>query len=231
MELVHDIGPYTPTVDIDENTDLVVGDWILIDSEKMKITSMERSGTRLLVSRAKGQTSPTDHSAGVTVTETAAVEGSGAGAIEVTTITLTDAQIKALPTTAVDIVPNPGVGKIILPFFVFLHMAPSAYVNYTNIDAAATVRFGPLLPVFEEGEDQVSALLATSEFGNAVLVTEQGLSSAPITLTRPLSAWADEDLDGPLQMTAQNTAAGDFTGGDAGNALHITVFYRVITLQ
>jgi hypothetical protein len=46
-------------------------------------------------------------------------------------ITLTDADIKALPTTPFELVPNPGANKVIVPKDYFLIMKAAA--SYTNI--------------------------------------------------------------------------------------------------
>ena len=55
------------------------------------------------------------------------------------------------------------------------------------------------------------------------------LSDTPTQLTRPNFAWANTDLDGPLRINATNIG-GDFTGGDAGNSLRITVLYTLIAV-
>jgi hypothetical protein len=153
----------------------------------------------------------------------------GAGDIQVATVIVTDAQIKALPTTPIVLIPDPGVGKIILVLFAFLHWSPSDYVPYTNIDPTAQIFSGVLMPVFSEvDEGAVSGMLATSGLGNAVMVAEQTLTVAPGRLTRPNFDWGDGDIDGPFQLTAQNGSAGPFTGGDPTNVLSITVFYATI---
>lgn len=72
------ISPSDVKVPVASTTGLVAGDWIQIDSEKLRITSVE--STRVLCTRGVGSTSPAAHSSGATVTEISADSASSSSA-------------------------------------------------------------------------------------------------------------------------------------------------------
>ena len=77
-------------------------------------------------------------------------------------VILTDAQIKALPTTAVTIVPAPGIGKLIIPQVAIARMNWTA--DYDNIDSVCALYVdlsGTFVgALFQETLSGVSSLLA-----------------------------------------------------------------------
>jgi len=130
-----------------------------------------------------------------------------------TTVVLTDAQIKALPTTPVEIVAAPAAGLMIVPL-AFSLVSSFGGGAYTNVDAGATMtpQFGSIAA---SAAVDVSDLTAT---GDDVVVP----LDAKITGTvAGLQATA-------LDLACANAALGNFTGGDAANTLTVTVVYATI---
>ncbi len=160
--------------------------------------------------------------------------GGGGGAISVATVTLTNAQIKALPTTPVTVVAAPGAGFELVPIHATLHMDWAA--DYTNIDAAAQV-----LVRYDAGQAPLSGLDEAASYTTGVtgLLAEGASTSAFLT---PLSyksstnksvALAGQDdaqtENLALTLVADNNGMSDFTGGDAANSLKVTLLYYTVT--
>src|SRR5678816_618252 len=143
------------------------------------------------------------------------------------TVTLTNAQIKALPTTAIPLVSAPGVGLIVVPQQVAWYM--NWVADYTGIHAAArigvsfTASSSSTMLYFNESVlGQVSDLLAdgSSHFtvmSPRVLTGDSGGGGQFVTAL-------GQGVDDPgasnkgIQVIAVNSS-GDFTGGNAGNSL------------
>lgn len=143
------------------------------------------------------------------------------------TVTLINAQIKALPTTPFLIVPALGVKKILLPFQALLSL--KWYDDYSTINAAAILvisdpdKANQCLAHLDEASSQVSGLLASGGDSHAVL------NQRPVIVSSvPLGLVLDTDLENSgLYLNAIN-ADGDFTDGHANNALMVTIFYSLI---
>lgn len=159
--------------------------------------------------------------------------GAGIGVLKVATVTLTDAQIKALPTTPVQVVAAPGVGKIAVPIMALVGLAWTA--DYTNISADSTFDFfwlpagaQPFNSLFEADTSSVSSLLAGG--GNAYAMSsplQLGWTAAAPGLSVPR---ATGDFMGGTNVVDANisvfiTNSGDLTGGNAANSLKVTVWY------
>lgn len=149
------------------------------------------------------------------------------------TATLTDAQIKALPTTPVTILDSPGADKAIAPFFIAYHMKG---VDYADIDPTATIvaRAGTevFLPVRNDTQSGVTALLAggggddgSLTYGTLKFGVRSSFNAAGFA---QLSGLYESDVvDKPFTVRATNGAVGDFTGGDPANTLRVTVYYVI----
>ena len=150
---------------------------------------------------------------------------SGGGIIHQTSIELTDAQIKALPTTAVEILGALGADKAIVPIFTLWILNNTA--AYTNLDATLYLRMKVYNPIINYSESDNGALGST---GVAVL---EGLINQTSALgSIGLWWWGDSNIfNAPLQISADNGASGDLTGGDAANTLKITVAYMIFNLS
>lgn len=177
----------------------------------------------------------------------ATVSSGGAGVAEIATVsvriatvTLTDAQIKALPTTPVTLVAAQGAGTTIVVVSALVRIDTSAN-GYDNFDAASH------LVLTFEGEDISAAqgLLGAqnledlfSAFDNQVMplgpfttatadVAEAPPSAAAILPTQMSVA---DITNKALQLKVSNGAAGNFTEGDAANTGSVTVLYMVVEL-
>lgn len=159
----------------------------------------------------------------------------GGGILSLATLTLTNAQILALPTTSLEILPAPGAGKIIVPFHAMLRMT---YIGgTTNIDGSAKVAVvwgsgfdGNSLDVINEatsGGGKVSNLIASGTDAQIFLSFQQEVDSG---ITSPLLNGNTSAFNNALYLWCDNNGAGNFTGGDAGNSLKVYVWYTELTL-
>lgn len=166
-------------------------------------------------------------------------------------VTLTNAQIKALPTTPIDIVPAPGAGKIIWPkntLLLFNYTAP-----YTNINGVSAL-YGGMAGLFNSTVVQNdSSLTAVSGRGfydastGITLLSEflaPGFDTAimlnyPTSDSRGASNWdgpltyifgTGSAVNQPLQLILNNSGSGDLTGGNAANTLMVVTEYTEITI-
>ena len=153
------------------------------------------------------------------------------GATEVTVYqlktTLTDAQIKALPTTPVEVVPAPGAGKMLLLNQVSIVYPASSVMNsYDNIDAGATyvsVIYGS--DYQEEGSGYVNDIGRLFEQpGNIFKVKPFNIDGVDwVTIASPVENQG-------FFLYADNNASNNLTGGDPANTLEVTVFYSIVDL-
>jgi hypothetical protein len=154
---------------------------------------------------------------------------------------LTDAQIKALPTTPIDILQAPGAGKEIYPLFAIANF--KCAVPYTNVVDSLGI-LGFFLQTFN-----------IIPYGNTETFLTSG-ATGRIFLTKKAVGWvgsekevldgnADVGNDKALNVLGENTGLslyidnytadyeddmGNFTGGDAANTIEITVVYSIVDL-
>jgi hypothetical protein len=148
--------------------------------------------------------------------------------------TLTDAQVKALPSTPIDIVPAPGAGKILWLQSFWMRM--NWVADYTNIAATSFLFFkigGVTTPLSlrQEVNSGVSGLLAgggpdgVSAFQAGSFKAAAAYNAAGFAAS---SGFYDSDvMNLPITLVGVNTD-GDFTGGDSGNSLIVTVNYSLL---
>jgi hypothetical protein len=140
------------------------------------------------------------------------------------TVLLTDAQIKALPTTPVTLAAAPGANRLIRPLESTWIADTSAGV-YTNLSANISLRYdvGTLTAaVFDENYHGAlsGAFLSVISLGPLSYVNNSAVIGN-------LEGGLALGLNGALTLYATNTA-GNFTGGHASNTLRVTAPYLVI---
>lgn len=167
----------------------------------------------------------------------AATAASGSGLYCQTTVTLTDAQIKALPTTGIQIVAAPGANKMIDATHYYVH---SSIVDpYTNIDAEADLVF-----YYESGffihagipNDSAESLTHLSDtLGLSLLVrvwrSESFAGAEPAYENLPNPVDDSSRNNKPITLQADNQGDGNFTDGNAANTLRVTALYTVLNLS
>jgi hypothetical protein len=153
------------------------------------------------------------------------------------TVILTDAQIKALPTTPVVIIPatetpNYTTNLTEVPVIVGgLMLANNYAVAYSNVDNAAYFELvlgtdhtpwgsnTTTYPAFAIGGDAMVQLIAGPFAATAV----------PGALIGPSSTGFDRNFyDNAVRLAMNNQSAGDLTDGDPTNTLQITLLYTFI---
>lgn len=149
---------------------------------------------------------------------------------------LTDAQIKALPSGAVELVPamTGAITWLLGAYAVGLIIA-----SYTNVQADAywTIRstndeIGNYL-----GNDSTIPFTSLTTFLSTNVNDRTSVWFQPYTQAQPVFGWGnlpwarETSLEsGNLNLFAENNGAGDYTGGDPANQLFVTTYYLVIPL-
>lgn len=148
------------------------------------------------------------------------------------TVSLTDAQIKALPTTPVEIVAAPGAGKM-LSFVTAVLVLDNTAGVYSNVEAGANCRL-------TIGDFQASIwgdwswlLTDGSEVGVVTIPGVIGtLGVGAVDSADDISLAGNSDYlsaveNQPLRFQFANAGSGALTGGHAANTLKVTVWYGV----
>jgi hypothetical protein len=210
---------------------------IKVDDELLQVGGVDyRLGTTLALKYPATAT----HAQGTTVQPvldafTTDYTSSFAGAVEQTvlsrTVTLTNAQILALPTTPVEIVPAPGAGKI-------LHWATAMVVLDATAGAytfnAGALAFWQLFYVGGAFPKEGSGFLVPPE-----AVAEKRIGWFPIFanendaegyLQAP-TLTMETDYEGQaLAIADKYNGRADYTGGNPANSMKVTVLYTVVDL-
>jgi hypothetical protein len=161
--------------------------------------------------------------AGVTQKTRCVVQGTG-GSMLTKQATLTDAQIRALPTTPVTIIPGTP-GYLILPFLAVLELNATAGA-YTNVSAGPANQIFTITGTRRNQAGRLDDCLAGPSQKTTILPLAGALDAVPPTVTQPIRAaqLAADAAGQPLQIAASNTG-GNLTGGNAANTLRVTVYY------
>lgn len=170
---------------------------------------------------------------------------SDGAAIRMVTVILTDAQIKALPTTPIELVAAPGANMKVKPIGLTLRSNTTAGA-YTNIDASYAdlhldinghyASYGPV-------DDSTSTPVLTGVsniLGAAGSVVYDGVvPSLSATSVAGTSLYVQPDafpgpatvLNQPLDLKMENNGSGNLTGGNAANTLKVVLYYVIEDLS
>lgn len=150
-------------------------------------------------------------------------------ALEKLTVELTDAQVKALPTTGIEIIPAPGAGKQVI-------VVGGGYFSkltsgYTNISANSTIFLDTngqhnSTVIGDDAADSVTGVttfLASGEHFVPIGANHAIGTAFGITLGKAATTQANKAVN----IKASNSG-GNFTGGNAANKVAITVYYDIV---
>lgn len=154
-----------------------------------------------------------------------------------TSVTLTNAQIKALPTTPIVLAAAPPAGFLIQPLLATL-FAKTASGAYTNIDAAGSLNVAA--DIFALGYVPNDVAITT---GSATRLTDllggtgnKTVNLTPYVDTESMDGWGNVGVVGStpaptaLTIAIDNGGSGVLTGGNAANTLTVIVLYVVIPI-
>lgn len=169
---------------------------------------------------------PSDWNAGHTI-------ATGYALVRVATVTLTDAQIKALPTTPITVLAAPGANKIVFPLAAWYRL--EWHADYSDINGACALHLKVgtsevLIPIDNSlGFMTVNNLLADGESASAWVGSYHGTD---IVSGNPygVSGYTDGDIVNKSILFSATNGGSDFTGGHASNTLKVTVYYMIVDL-
>jgi hypothetical protein len=177
--------------------------------------------------------------------------GGGAAAVLSHSATLTDAQIKTLPTTSVEIIPASGAGLAIdlLRIALVVRISEPGQV-YTNISAVSGAN-GPGFSFSYDGAAQIALTLCNGTyFGNDFVDSLLGENSnvgigGNVVFSGPWFDVGDPDMgaepwmgevrgddldDRAVVLRLVNPGSGDLTGGDPANSMIVRSLYTLAPL-
>ena len=172
--------------------------------------------------------------------------GGGGSSYLVASVELTDAQIKALPSTPVQILAAPPAGKayLFLGGAIVLDASLGQYTNVSSFEdniAGITAMFSTGFGVM--GYERCADTFANVGIWGVQLAPASGRIYSPtdIEVTDGAAVAYTQDsfdglLDGAMTINIDNYTAGyavdlgNFTGGNAANTLKVTVYYVVVDL-
>ena len=133
-------------------------------------------------------------------------------------VTIGNAALLTLPTPAnfIELVPAPGIGKILVLIAAVFDFKPVA--AYTGVDASFEAK------IYNGDQFNPAAFSFEDNFiKSAVDVIEVANNSGYFDSYGSAASWDNV----PLILAGNNVA--DFTGGDPGNELIVTVLYEIVT--
>jgi hypothetical protein len=158
--------------------------------------------------------------------------GGGAAVVQLATATLTDAQIKALHTTPVQVLAAPGAGKYIAVIAALVACDTTA-ASYTNVNSVQGELLLETVTSTRIGVLKVDEYADLFTWGGQLayqlgpLTSLEWVTGPPARMTQPPFS-LDDNADTALQLNVNNSSNGNFTGGNAANSLTLTLLYMVL---
>lgn len=136
--------------------------------------------------------------------------------VQLATITIANANIKTLPTSAIELIPAPGPGKQIVPWLAFCHLKSAG--AYTNFDMSTS-----LSVAYDTSSNKILTTSAPDLLlGSAV---DYNLQLGNASGTGDVDAVVE---NAAVKLKFDNGGSGNLTGGNAANVLTVKVYYGVI---
>ena len=163
--------------------------------------------------------------------------GSG-GLLQIITVTLNNEDIKALPTTPIQIVPAPGLGRYVLPIAanVILNNSAGAYTNVSPNTNSWNIGWQGSSLWYASGQlvsNALGAANASPIYGDfmfpGTLRTGTGDFAGELVTTmfnQPLNSI--ENL--PLVIKDDWNGNTNYTGGNVSNTMKVTTLYAVMAI-
>jgi len=150
------------------------------------------------------------------------------------TVELTDAQIKALPTTPFEIVPAQGAGKFILPVSAIIqsNFSGGVYTNITDASWQLVYNDAGSTNLASTPMRSQSILNTTNENFSIFAIPNMFAGVTTFDGSVVTSTLIGVDYaNKPLAIFDRFTESfSDYTGGNAANTLKVTVYYVVVDL-
>lgn len=143
-------------------------------------------------------------------------------------ITLSDSQVKNLPSTPVEIIAAPGANKVIVPIVAIAYFKWNG--NYGNIASNAALNISHnngtnlLTALFENASSSVSNLLNDDEDYMAIFTQKSEIANG---INVGFYMYPSNIVNKNITIGLYNGANGNLTGGSTANTIKVTVYYVV----
>jgi hypothetical protein len=143
--------------------------------------------------------------------------------VSLAAVRLINADILALPTTGIELIPAPGANRIIVPIHTILHFRSSAaYTNFDTLMALYLARgSGGSRIQYHNSPD---LLLGQTVNYTSIMRPATDLLDAIMTD-------ADTDVVNKALNIKMDNALGNLTGGAAGNLLIVSTLFYIANIQ
>lgn len=170
-----------------------------------------------------------DEDGTIATREWVAANGGGDSPFRVATVTLNNTQIRALPTTGVELIPAQGPNTVVQPVVIFgvMDTTGGAYTN--TADASFVLMQGP--DWISSTSNVVSILTEVGDRRPFWMVMPRAtVGAAPFTgeVVAPVGLeLLSNRINAPTKIKDDYSGGSNYTGGHASNTFRITIYYIV----